>query len=858
MSDTQRALLEQALALREELARRRADDPLLSFQPHKKQQKFIDEIMSRKYKRGFFLAANRAGKSQAGAAVVAQALRFGWPDSETVHYSPDMTVIDRSVSVWCSSLDWPSSRDIVQPKLFDNGYGVKGRGNEPFIPQREIQQWVPSQQILKLKSGSICGFKCLRGDQDVLLADGTYKPISDIRVGDHVAVRTRHGKKGQRDRTAAVDVKYDGKIAPLLRLKLSGGRELVCSAEHQIFNGLRWKQAGEYKERDEIPYLGTPEPEQPVPLKYSPWLLGFMIGDGGFTGKNIRVTVADERVKARVAQECEAMGFRFYKLDDRYTYAITLGRSACAFTAARDGRGYALAGQTSPLLDWLRDLGLWGKKSKEKHVPDDVFRAPNAEVAAFLSGLFAADGTITTKPSASYATSSRALAAGVQRLLDRFAIRSTLQFIRQTDSWRVVTCGRLHLGRFLRAVEWVKYPEKAARHRDYPDTAVAQKLYVQGIEKVPAAPVYDLDIPGLRCYMAQGILVHNSNDSGREKYQGTGKDLIWFDEEHDKDVYEEATIRVEAGRTLSVIVTCTLLPPEGVPGGVTWTYDDIVRPWQAGKLKDVLLITASIYDNPFIGPDEVRFLESIYPPGSLQRRIRLDGELLPGTGGARAFTSFERSLHVHEQASFWNPRRPLVWCWDFNIDPLITLIGQRDGNVFRVFDEFVTENSDLAEMCDYVYDTYGSHRGEWWVYGDQTGQHRSAQTAETNYTLIINHMRSKGVGIRLKLPHQNPMVRDRINAVNRQLKDEYGEVNVEIDPKCEELILDLEQVQLDKRGGLRKVANRSDPYFKRTHSSDAWSYWLAYEAPVTQFSSGRKFGKTSIRDGSYSFKGAQR
>ena len=451
---------------------------------------------------------HNSGKSQVGASIVAQALRFGWPDSETVHYSPDMTITDRSVSVWASSLDWPSSRDIVQPKLFDNGYGVKGRGNEPFIPQREIQQWVPSQQILKLKNGSILGFK--------------------------------------------------------------------------------------------------------------------------------------------------------------------------------------------------------------------------------------------------------------------------------------------------------------------------------------------------------------SNDSGREKYQGTGKDLIWFDEEHDKDVYEEATIRVEAGRTLSVIVTCTLLPPEGVPGGVTWTYDDIVRPWQAGKLKDVLLITAGIYDNPFIGPDEVRFLESIYPPGSLQRRIRLDGELLPGTGGARAFTSFERSLHVHDQASFWNPRRPLVWCWDFNIDPLITLIGQRDGNVFRVFDEFVTENSDLAEMCDYVYDTYGSHRGEWWVYGDQTGQHRSAQTAETNYTLIINHMRSKGVGIRLKLPHQNPMVRDRINAVNRQLKDEYGEVNVEIDPKCEELILDLEQVQLDKRGGLRKVANRSDPYFKRTHSSDAWSYWLAYEAPVTQFSSGRKFGKTSIRDGSYSFKGAQR
>ena len=506
-----RDLQEQTLALREEMLRRSQNDALFAFKPHKKQKQFIEAVIHRKTRRAFFLAANRAGKSDAGAAAVAHVARYGWEDKNaaTTYYSPDMVVTDKAVSIWASSLDWPSSRDIVQPKLFANGYGVTGRGHDPFIPQREIAKWSPSEQILRLKSGSIIGFK--------------------------------------------------------------------------------------------------------------------------------------------------------------------------------------------------------------------------------------------------------------------------------------------------------------------------------------------------------------SNDSGREKYQGTGKDLIWFDEEHDQDVFNEATIRVEAGRSLSVIMTCTLLPPEGVPGGVTWTYSDVVVPWQAGKLPDVLLVTASIYDNPHIGADELRFLEAIYPPGSLQRRIRLDGELLPASGGARAYPAFGRDLHVRSQAEFWMPRRPLVWCWDFNIDPLITLVGQRDGNLFRFFDEFVTEGSDLNEMCDQVYETYSGHRAEWWIYGDQTGAHRGVQTAESNYTLIANRMRAKGVSIRTKLPNQNPLVRDRINAVNRQLFDERNEYNIEVDPKCEELILDFEQVQLDKRGGIRKVSDRKDPYFKRTHASDAGSYWVAYEAPVSQMLPGRMAGSirgapTRVRDPGYAFK----
>jgi hypothetical protein len=86
--------------------------------------------------------------------------------------------------------------------------------------------------------------------------------------------------------------------------------------------------------------------------------------------------------------------------------------------------------------------------------------------------------------------------------------------------------------------------------------------------------------------------------------------------------------------------------------------------------------------------------------------------------------------------------------------------------------------------------------------------------------------------VRLKVPEDNPLVRDRVNAVNRALLDETGAQWVEVDPACPELIADLEQVISDGRGGIKKTFNRRDPYFRRTHASDALGYWISFEEPV--------------------------
>ena len=87
------------------------------------------------------------------------------------------------------------------------------------------------------------------------------------------------------------------------------------------------------------------------------------------------------------------------------------------------------------------------------------------------------------------------------------------------------------------------------------------------------------------------VIAFKSYDQGREKFQGTGKRLIWFDEEPPKDIWQECFVRVEAGQQLDVILTMTAIK------GMTWVYKDI---YQKGGTQDVFVSEAGWDDNPFL------------------------------------------------------------------------------------------------------------------------------------------------------------------------------------------------------------------------------------------------------------------
>lgn len=356
------------------------------------------------------------------------------------------------------------------------------------------------------------------------------------------------------------------------------------------------------------------------------------------------------------------------------------------------------------------------------------------------------------------------------------------------------------------------------------------------------------------------IIGFKSVDSGRQKYQGAEKDWVHEDEEHPEEIYNEIRMRVGA-RKLRIIGTATLLPPPGQVGGVSWMFPKIIKPYLEGKLRFVNIFTAAIYDNPAISLDEIAKLEALYPEGSVDRRIRLNGELLPGLAGSRAYGAFAAQINVRPQPEIVL-RRPLCWIWDFNVEPMVSLIGQRERlpngkTLFRIYKELIIEGgSSIQEMCEMFYQFHPRHNSELWIYGDSTSRNRSRQTGKSDYTLILNEMIRYGVPIKLKVPEMNPSQPDRINAVNRVCRDEDAECRLEIDPNCIELVADLEGVLRDSRGGIKKTYNMKDSYFRRTHTSDALGYWVHYEEPVQRIMQAPTLRTSRLPNPSYGFQHA--
>lgn len=108
-----------------------------------------------------------------------------------------------------------------------------------------------------------------------------------------------------------------------------------------------------------------------------------------------------------------------------------------------------LSGQLNPVALWLQDLGLYGKTAAGKSIPAPVFRLNRSLLALFLNRLFATDGWATLlssgQPQIGFATVSERLGRQVQHLLLRFGVVAALckRKVRYNDGRRI--CWQLNI-----------------------------------------------------------------------------------------------------------------------------------------------------------------------------------------------------------------------------------------------------------------------------------------------------------------------------------------------------------------------------------------------------------------------------
>src|SRR5262245_7287016 len=103
-------------------------------------------------------------------------------------------------------------------------------------------------------------------------------------------------------------------------------------------------------------------------------------------------------------------------------------------------------------------------------------------------------------------------------------------------------------------------------------------------------------------------------------------------------------------------------------------------------------------------------------------------------------------------------------------------------------------------------------------------------------TMTCSWPRSGGYPSRaeLRVPRDNPREKNRVDALNTRLRDIDGRAHLRIDPDgCPDLVRDLAEVVLKPDGsGALKVRDSQDPYYERTHASDAVGYLVWREWPT--------------------------
>ena len=96
---------------------------------------------------------------------------------------------------------------------------------------------------------------CLAGETPVLMADGTARPIADLRVGDPVYGTVRDGNYRRYVRTEVLA--HWPTIKPAYRVTLEDGTQLVSSGDHRFLTERGWKHVTGARQGPDRPFLTT-------------------------------------------------------------------------------------------------------------------------------------------------------------------------------------------------------------------------------------------------------------------------------------------------------------------------------------------------------------------------------------------------------------------------------------------------------------------------------------------------------------------------------------------------------------------------------------------------------------------------
>lgn len=158
-----------------------------------------------------------------------------------------------------------------------------------------------------------------------------------------------------------------------------------------------------------------------------------------------------------------------------------------------------------------------------------------------------------------------------------------------------------------------------------------------------------------------------SYDQDLDKFSGTSRHFIHFDEEPPKDIYTECLLRtVDVGGSIWI----TMTPVEGM----TWVYDDIYEPGIIHTRQSTDVITVDMTENPYLSEGEIQSLINLLDEED--REARIHGKFVQL--GGLIYKAFDPNIHVISRDRLEIPKdgvivasldagfnNPTAWLWHY-------------------------------------------------------------------------------------------------------------------------------------------------------------------------------------------------